>query len=42
VDISSEYREGIRNQQIAKARSELSAADLEKFRQSRYNQKMFL
>jgi len=40
VDISSEYREEY-DQQIAKARSELSAADLEKFRQSRYKQKMF-
>jgi hypothetical protein len=40
VDISSEYREEY-DQQIAKARSELSAADLEKFRQSSYNQKMF-
>ncbi|MFZ0771588.1 MAG: hypothetical protein WCA49_15515 [Candidatus Sulfotelmatobacter sp.] len=40
VDIGSEYREEY-DRQIAKARSELSAADLEKFRQSRYNQKMF-
>jgi len=40
VDISSEYPEEY-DQQIAKARSELSAADLEKFRQSRYGQKMF-
>lgn len=40
VDISSEYQEEY-DQQIEKARSELSSADLEKFRQSRYNQKMF-
>jgi hypothetical protein len=40
VDISSDYREEY-DQKIAKARAELSAADLQKFRASRYNQKMF-
>jgi hypothetical protein len=40
VDISSQYPEEY-DQQIAKARSELTPADLEKFRQSRYNQRMF-
>jgi hypothetical protein len=41
TDISSQYQEEY-DQQIAKARSELTAPDLEKFRQSRYNQKMFI
>jgi len=41
TDISSEYR-GEYNQRISKARSELTASDLEKFRQSRYNQNMFI
>jgi hypothetical protein len=41
VDISSDYREEY-DQKIARARAELSAADLEKFRASRYNEKMFV
>jgi hypothetical protein len=40
VDISSEYREEY-DQQIAQARSQLSPDDLERFRQSRFSQKMF-
>jgi hypothetical protein len=40
VDISSDSREDY-DQKIARARAELSAADLQKFRASRYNQKMF-
>lgn len=41
TDISAEYQEEY-DQQIAKARSELTAAELERFRQSTYNQKMFI
>ena len=40
ADISSEYQEEY-DQHIAQARNELTASDLEKFRQSDYNQKMF-
>jgi hypothetical protein len=40
VDISAEHKEEY-DLQIEKARKELSPADLQKFRESRYNQKMF-
>lgn len=40
LDISSDYKEEY-DQQIAKARNELSPADLQKFRESSYNQKLF-
>jgi len=39
-DISSQYQEEY-DQRIAQARSELTAADLEKFRHSNYHQRMF-
>jgi hypothetical protein len=41
VDVSSEYREEY-DRQIAQARGELTPADLEKFRRSNYNEKMFI
>jgi hypothetical protein len=41
TDISSDYQEEY-DRQIAEARSELTASDLEKFRASRYGQKMFI
>jgi len=41
TDISSEYQEEY-DQQISKARSELAPSDLEKFRQSRYTQNMYI
>ncbi len=40
VDVSSDYQEEY-DQPITNARNALSSADLEKFRQSRYNQKLF-
>jgi hypothetical protein len=40
TDISSEYREEY-DKQITEASNELTSADLEKFRQSHYNQRMF-
>jgi hypothetical protein len=41
VDISSQFQEEY-DQQIAKAGAELTAADLKKFRESNYNQKLFV
>jgi hypothetical protein len=41
VDVSSEYKEEY-DQQIEKARKQLSPADLQKFRESLYSQKMFV
>jgi hypothetical protein len=41
TDISAQYQKEY-DEEIAKARNGLTAADLEKFRQSNYNQKMFI
>jgi hypothetical protein len=40
TDISSQYQQEY-DQEISKARSEITPAELEKFRQSRYNDKLF-